>query len=43
MQRDAVGASEFRRKRRMHRVGRARAPRLPQGRHVIDVESQGYE
>jgi hypothetical protein len=33
----------FRGQRCMYGVGGARPPRLPQRRHVIDIESQGYE
>ena len=40
MQRDAVGAGLSASERRVHRIGIARAPRLAQRRHVIDVDAE---
>ena len=40
VQRDAVGAGALGEQRRMHRIGIARAARLAQRGHVIDVDAQ---
>jgi hypothetical protein len=37
---DALGASQLRDERSGHRLGLARAPRLPEGGDVVDVQAE---
>ena len=40
MRRDAVGAGGFGRLGRMHGVRMAAAPRIADGRHVVDIDAE---